>query len=121
MDQTAQVNDQSGDRASSGWVSVRCVLRFPGDPRSTYEERITLWRDRGMEAAIALAEAEARDYAAAVDAEYAGLAQGYQLEAEPGHGAEVFSLMRDGELHADAYLDAFFDTGSERQQSVNGS
>ena len=100
---------------------MRCVLRFPGDPESTYEERITLWRDRDMEQAIALAEAEARDYAAAVDAEYAGMAQGYQLEAEPGHGAEVFSLMRDSDLDADAYLDTFFDTDGERQQSVNGS
>jgi hypothetical protein len=68
-----------------------------------------------------VAEAEARDYAVAVDAEYTGIAQGYQLDAEPGHGAEVFSLMRDSNLDADAYLDTFFNTGSERQQSVNGS
>jgi len=30
-------------------------------------------------------------------------------------GAEVFSLLRESDLEPDAYLDAFFDTGTERQ------
>jgi pentatricopeptide repeat protein len=102
------------------WVSVRCVLIFPGKPRSTFEERITLWYAESMADAIALAEAEARDHAEAVGAQYTGLAQGYALVDEPEHAAEVFSLMRDSDLSADAYLDQFFDTGDERQREING-
>jgi hypothetical protein len=32
----------------------------------------------------------------------------------------VFSLVRDSELATDDYLDSFFDTGTERQSSLNG-
>jgi hypothetical protein len=39
------------------------------------------------------------------------------LFGEPVDGAEVFSLMRDSQLAPAEYLDAFFDTGSERQQT----
>jgi hypothetical protein len=45
---------------------------------------------------------------------YLGLAQSYQLSAEPGDGVEVLSLMRDSELEPEQYLDAYFATGSER-------
>jgi hypothetical protein len=76
------------------WFSVRCVLRFPGGPRSTFEERVTLWLAPSMTHAVVLAEAEAGDYAGTVGGEYTGLAQAYALVDEPGHGAEVFSLMR---------------------------
>ncbi len=91
-----------------------------GEPRSTFEERITLWYAESMADAVALAEAEARDYAVTMGAEYTGLAQGFALVDEPGHGTEVFSLMRDSDLVADAYLDIFFDTGDERQTEING-
>lgn len=101
--------------ATDGWFSVRCVLRFAHGTRSTYEERVTLWRAARTDDAIVLAESEAADYAATVSAEYAGLAQAYALIGEPGHGAEIFSLMRDSDLPPDDYLDAFFDTGEERQ------
>jgi hypothetical protein len=35
-----------------------------------------------------------------------------------GHGAEVFSLMRDSPLDAQSYLDTHVDTGAERQKEV---
>lgn len=38
-----------------------------------------------------------------------------RLFDEPGHGAEVFSLLRDSHLEGDEYIQAFFATGSERQ------
>jgi hypothetical protein len=47
--------------------------------------------------AIELAEEEADEYAALLEAgvEYLGLAQSYRLADEPGHGAEVFSILRE--------------------------
>jgi len=99
-----------------GWYCVRTVFQFLRGPTATFEERLTLWHANGFPAAVALAEAEAHEYAGSQDGcAYAGLAQAYQLLDAPGHGAEVFSLMRDSSLAVDAYLSAFFDTGSERQ------
>lgn len=112
------------DTAGDAWYSVRCVLTSGGHLEAvaeTYEERITLWRASSAEEAIARAEAEALEYAAAIEdspSTYTGLAQCYRLVDEPGDGAEVFSLMRDSQLEPDAYLDRFFDTGSERQGKV---
>ena len=97
------------------WHAVRCIIEHGG----TYEERITLWHTADFEEAIELAELEAKQYAADLGgSEYAGLAQVYALADAPGHGTEVFSLMRDSELGVNDYLDAFFDTGQERQGHV---
>jgi hypothetical protein len=103
---------------SSGWFGVRCVFEHESDDAEhSYEERVTLWRAGSFDEAIALAEAEAIEYAATLGrTRYLGLAQAYVLADEPGHGAEVFSLIRDSELAPDEYLDAFFDTGTEYQQ-----
>lgn len=102
------------------WYCVRTVFRFSRDSTSTFEERMTLWCAAGFEAAIALAEAEANEYADSLDScAYIGLAQAYELSEEPGHGAEVFSLMRDSDLAVEAYVDAFFDTGRERQDGMS--
>lgn len=99
---------------------VRTVVRFNRGPTSTYEERLTLWSTRGFSAAISLAEAEASEYAGSLDdCSYIGLAQAYEMPEAPGHGAEIFSLMRNSRLPADAYVSAFFDTGKERQGEVS--
>ncbi|MEO6082403.1 MAG: hypothetical protein ABIQ18_04785 [Umezawaea sp.] len=45
------------------WYSVRCVFQWSGHEGKPYEERITLWRARGLEHAVELAEAEAVAYA----------------------------------------------------------
>jgi hypothetical protein len=67
--------------------------------------------------AIALTEDEAREYARGLSAASdAGFAQASELFDRPGHGAEIFSLMRESALPTDEYLTAFFDTGSERQR-----
>ena len=65
-----------------------------------------------------MAESEAADYAAG-DCEYLGLAQAFELDREPGQGAEVFSLMRDSPLDPEDYLDRHFDTGQERQRGTD--
>jgi hypothetical protein len=101
----------------SGWYGVRCV--FWWDRGGCYEERITLWRAGSFADAIALAEAEAVAYAQDLEdypRTYVGLAQAYKLADVPGHGAEVFSLLRDSDLAAQEYLSAFFSTGREHQQ-----
>jgi len=107
----------SGD--TSSWFAVRCIVRFAetADRPALFEERITLWRDTTMEAAIERAEAEVLEFAANTDGEALGFAQAYALLDAPGDGQEVFSLMRDSELGNDDYLDRFFDTGKERQQT----
>jgi hypothetical protein len=96
---------------SSGWVGVRCVFRSTIEGNQVYEERVTLWLAEDMHLAIARAEAEALEYADAVDAEYTGLAQAYLLVDPVGDGAEVFSLMRTSSLDVEDYLDRHFETG----------
>jgi pentatricopeptide repeat protein len=102
------------------WHSVRCLFEVDSgrhedtDPR-TYEERVTIWQADSFDAAIALAETEAAEYAETVNCRYLGLAQAYAMEGEPRHGAEVYSLMRDSDLPPHSYLDKFFDSGMERQ------
>lgn len=115
---------QVGENEKAAWFAVRCVFASgwpagPGHP--VYEERITLWRASSVEEAVARAETEATKYAATIEEapdNYLGLAQAYQLSDEPGDATEVFSLLRESELAADDYLDAFFDTGSERAREL---
>jgi hypothetical protein len=106
------------------WYAVRCVFRDldpqeafeigPGE--ASYEERITLWRADSLGHAIEQAEVEAAEYGAMVDSEYLGIAQASECADEPGHGVEVYALLRYSTLGPTEYLDHFFDTGSERQQ-----
>jgi hypothetical protein len=91
------------------------VFRFPPQ---TFEERLTLWHAPDLDSATELAWSEASDYASSLPGSlFTGLIQTYELYDAPGHGAEVFSLMRDSSLAADDYLDRFFDTGDERQRT----
>jgi hypothetical protein len=100
--------------ADNNWYSTRCVFEFHGLAETpTYEERVTLWHAPDFETAIALSEGDAEDYAADL-CTFTGLIQAFQLYDVPGHGAEVFSLMRTSALSAREYLDTFFDTGDER-------
>jgi hypothetical protein len=112
MDATAEPN----------WYAVRCLFRLsigPEETEAAYEERITLWRAASFDEAIARAEAEARSYAAGLDESpgaITDLVQAYHLFDVPGDGAEIFSLMRLSDLEPNAYINTFFDTGTERQQ-----
>lgn len=103
------------------WFAVRCLFAMSSQAdqdrtQRLYEERITLWRASSAEA-LRRAEEEAREYAGE-DNRYLGLAQSFQLFEDPADGAEVYSLMRESSLGDDEYLNAFFDTGSERQNRV---
>ena len=104
------------------WYGVRCLFEHPDeDPASGehwYEERVTLWRAASMEEALALADAEAQEYAEDNECEDTGLVQAFHI-AGPGvgNGVEVFSLIRGSRLESDDYLDTFFDTGTEIQRN----
>lgn len=112
------------DDGAVHWFSVRCVFEsgWPAHvaEAGAYEERITLWRATSAEKAIERAEAEAREYAATIEDApdaYLDFAQSYELANEVGDGAEVFSLIRSSSLPPTRYLDAYFDTGNEFQQT----
>lgn len=86
-----------------------------------YEERVTLWSADTFEVALELAEQEANAYAAEAG-ERLDLLQAFQLFDEinlPSQGLEVFSLLRESDLSADDYIDSFFDTGDERERTVD--
>ena len=80
-----------------------------------FEERITVWHAASADDAIALAESEATEYADGIG-RYLGLAQSSEMSDEPRIGTEIYSLIRTSDLADDAYLTAFFDTGSEHQR-----
>ena len=87
-----------------------------------FEERITIWKATSFDAAIALAEREAKSYAREGECKYLGLAQAYWMFAGSlKSGAEVFSLMRESDYAQKRYLCAFFDTGKERQLNGDGT
>jgi hypothetical protein len=111
--------DEDGEgHDSGGWFGVRCVFRW--SQPSTYEERVTLWEADSLDDAIAQAESEAQAYAARLNSEFLDIAQAYWIGADrPQAGSEVFSLMRDSTLDSDDYLDAFYDTGRERQRTAD--
>lgn len=100
----------------SGWITVPCIFRsFDADGTQGYEEGVTPWQGGDVDGAIEAAKRVADAYASDVNVEFVGLSQAYVLTDRPGHGAEVFSLMRDSDLEPDAYVDRYFDTGTERQ------
>jgi hypothetical protein len=98
------------------WFGVRCIFSHA---ENIYEERITLWRADTFDEAVAQAEQEAEAYAEDTGATFLRFAQAFVMSEEPGHGAEVFSLERESDLEPDEYLDAFFDTGTEREASLD--
>ena len=107
--------------AQSGWYAVRCVFDV-GDTEATshtYEERVTVWQVANEDEAIAMAETEAQEYASNLGVTYLGLAQLYVLTDDLGHGAEVFSLMRDSDAAPEEYLSTHFATGRERARTFD--
>jgi hypothetical protein len=100
------------------WYGVRTVVWFPA-PMSTFEERVTIWRARSFDDAIERAEAESHSYCEDLDAVASDLVQAFLIGDDSiVEGSEVFSLMRDSDLETGAYVDAFFDTGTERHQRM---
>jgi hypothetical protein len=65
---------------------------------------------------VVAARAEATEYSWE-GTEVLDLFQSFELDGPPATGAEVFSLIRRSPLPPDDYLDSFFDTGTELQQT----
>jgi hypothetical protein len=75
---------------------------------------IVSFRAASADEAIALAEAEAAEYAADNAWQYLRFAQCFHIfDRELASGTEVFSLLRDSDLSPTDYIDRYFDTGSE--------
>jgi len=106
---------QGGGVAVAGdavWWTVRCVLEHGG---GSFEERVTLWRARDEAAAVVAAREDAELYAGMMSARVLDVAQAYPvIDDDLGVGSEVFSLMRESDLDAEAYVARFFVTGGER-------
>ena len=107
----------------SDWYCVRCVFQIAAPARQAghflYEERLILVQASSFETAIALAEREAEEYASRIEDshdEYLGMVQAFHLFSDPGHLAEVFSLLRESPLGPDDYLARHFSAGTEHQQ-----
>ncbi len=99
------------------WFGVRCIFQW--EDTSSFEERITIWQARDFDAAVAMAEQDAAEHDAKTGSKYLDFAQVYVLPGPPVHGADVFSLARDSDLDSEDYLDAFFDTGAERDATLD--
>lgn len=102
----------------SGWYSVRCHFCVDG---TSYEERVTVWQATDFDAAILLAEAEARRYATSIGGTYLDSCDCYHLtsgSAAADHGLELYSLVRTSDLDPDTYLRTFFFTGDERSSTL---
>jgi hypothetical protein len=105
------------DKRMRGWYGVRTVVHHVH--RGTYEERVTILQAESSVQAIELGEREVAEYAEDLGAVATDLVQVYgPLSEEPGERCEVFSLIRSSRLAPAAYVDAFFDTGDEHQQSA---
>jgi hypothetical protein len=98
-----------------GWFAVRHVTQNA----DSFEERITLWEAASADEAIERAEKEAAEYVAMIGEpeRLLDLFQSFELFEPPADGREVFSLIRDSDLTADEYVDAFFDTGREHSRT----
>ncbi len=93
------------------------MVRGPDSSRGTsYEERVTIWCAADFVETMNMAEAEAREYLDPTgdrSHSFVGLVQAFIMSEPPGHGAEVFSLMRYSDLAPEPYLTRFFDTRAE--------
>jgi hypothetical protein len=102
------------------WFGARTIYRVENSntvnsPNKLYEERVVLIAASSDDEAIAKAEKEAELYALNTDMTYLGFVNVFELyQSKIENGTEVYSLMRESALESDAYLDRFFDTGSER-------
>ncbi len=97
------------------WFSARTVYEHDKTGDGLFEERIVVLRAEGFEEALERAGVEAAGYADAVGCVYTGYVSVYEIVEEAlGDGTEVFSLMRDSDLSAEAYIDRFYTTGDER-------
>ena len=104
------------------WYSVKCVFKHDYLSRQhgevVYEERIVVLKASSLDEAIALGEVEANAYAGDKGTvHYTGFISAFHMfERKLANRAEVYSLMRQSNMDTDAFLDHYYDDGSERTQ-----
>ena len=104
------------------WYSVKCIFRHDHLSQKAeehcYEERVVVLKAVSLDHAIELGEAEARAYAGDEGtSHYIEFISAYHLyKPEIAPGAEVFSIMRRSNLNKDAFLDRYYDDGTECAQ-----
>jgi hypothetical protein len=107
---------------SEPWYGAQLVFRSASPEsryKNSYEERVVLIRADSWEEAIAKAEAEAKEYCEPINAQYTGFIRVFHIfDGRIGDKAEVFSIIRDSNLGPKAYLDRFYDTGTEYERRV---
>lgn len=102
---------------------IRCVFELPTESINTkkflYEERVTVWRATDIDEAIDMAAEEACAYCSdKKGSRFTGFSQAFWMfDPINLNGVEVFSLLRESDLEQEDYLDHFFSTGDERQQT----
>lgn len=103
-----------GVSSASSWFSVRCV--FSWSSRTTYEDRVTVWRCGTADTAIKEALDEGRNYAKDIlDGELLGVQSVHRIDHDmPGHGTLVFAHSRRSNLSLDSYIKRYYDTGREK-------
>ena len=97
--------------AEPSWFAVRNIIKNG----EHFEERITIWQCSSFDDAIERGMQATADYLQYLwkGAEALEWAEAFRLAEPPGHGEEVFSLIRASELSADDYVKRFFETGTE--------
>ncbi len=109
------------------WYSAKCVFRhgpMAGDPgRFVYEERVIVLLANDLNEAVRRAEEEAKEYAASLEeVEYTGFVAAYDIgEDEISDVSEVYSILRNSDLETNAFLDRYYDDGTERTQHIGPS
>jgi hypothetical protein len=104
------------------WYSVKCIFRHEDLSQNkddvVYEERIIVLNACNLDEAIALGEAEAKAYASGDGTiRFTGFVSAFHIYVpELAEGAEVYSLMRRSTLDIDAFLDHYYDDGTELAQ-----
>ncbi len=106
---------------SKEWYGARTIYKLDrysseSDSAYLYEERIVVIKATSFDDAIAQAEKEVTNYAAAGSGiTYLGFVNVYKIVDDSiTNNTEVYSLVRESRLGSNDYLDRFFDTGSER-------
>ena len=104
------------------WYSVKCIFEHSNrnviEGMTVYEERIIVLLANDLDDAIARGEIEAREYASSLDnVRYVEFACAYHLyRRELIDQTEVYSIMRESDLDHDAFINHYYDDGSERTQ-----
>ena len=108
------------------WYSAQCIFLHADQqhgPKQMYEERIVLLRAKSFEAAVELAEREARKYCRDLDGtRYLEYVNVFKLSDDDlGAGTEIFSTMQQSDLSPEEYLDLHYPRLPDDCETLGGT